>query len=114
MRVNSIFLIVWEEGIRGIFFSIYEDPTLVKSILRCIMLFHFYDIILRFFFAEIFKTYPCISFIYLKISLYVFELFLEILENLLKYFYYVILISWHYFGSFYTEFLRKLKNSILL
>lgn len=75
MRVNSIFLIVWEEGIRGIFFSIYEDPTLVKSILRCTMLFHFYDIILRFFFAEIFKTYPCISFIYLKISLYVFELF---------------------------------------
>lgn len=79
------------------------------------MLFYFYDIKSRFFVAEVFKIYLYIFFIYLKISLYVFELFLDILENLLKYFIMLsdILFS-HYFGSFYTELLRKLKNSILL
>lgn len=51
------------------------DSTLVKSILRCTMVFHFYDIKSRFFFAKVFKAYPFILFIYLKISLYVFELF---------------------------------------
>lgn len=56
------------------------------------MLFHFSDIKSRFFFARVFKTYPCIFFILLKISLYIFELFKEILENLFKYFY-VFLIS---------------------
>lgn len=51
------------------------------------MLFHFYGMKSRYFFAEVFKTYLCIFFIYLKISLYVFELFLEILEQLFRYFY---------------------------
>lgn len=51
------------------------------------MLFHFYDIKSRFFFTGVFKTYPCIFFILSKISLYVFELLKEILENLFKYFY---------------------------
>lgn len=68
-------------------FSFYEDSTLVKNILRCTMLFHFYDIKSRFFFTGVFKTYPCIFFILSKISLYVFELLKEILENLFKYFY---------------------------
>lgn len=79
------------------------------------MLSYFYDIKSRFFLAEVFKTYPYIFFIYLKISLYVFELFLDILENLFKYFIMLpdILFS-HYVGSFYTELLRQLKNSILL
>lgn len=57
------------------------------------MLFHFYGIKSRFFLAEVFKTYLCIFFIYLKTSLYVFELFLEILESLFKYFYYLIPVS---------------------
>lgn len=71
-----IFFKLWEEGVRGIFlFFIYEDSALVKSIFRSTMLFYFYDIKSRFFFAEVFKTYPYIIFIYLKISLYVFELF---------------------------------------
>lgn len=83
-----IFFTLWEEGVRGIFlFFFYEDSTLVKNILRCTMLFHFYDIKSRFFFTGVFKTYPCIFFILSKISLYVFELLKEILENLFKYFY---------------------------
>ena len=94
MQVNNIFKIAWEEGGRGNF---YEDSTLLKSISRCALLFPIYDIKSRLF-AEVLKTYLCIFFIYLKISLYVFELLLEILENL-KYFnmlfwYFIFTLLW--------------------
>lgn len=52
-------------GLEESSFSTYED-SIVESLLGCTVLFHYFYISLRFFFAEVFKAYSCIF-------LYIFE-----------------------------------------